>query len=78
VGKNRCGITTFSAEQKTARQIQSALRERDINVSVSTPNSTRLDAEARDLPDLVRASVHYYNTEAEIEHFAAALRAVLK
>ena len=77
-GRTRCGITTFSAEQKTAPAIQMALREHDINVSVSTPSSTRLDAEARGLPDLVRASVHYYNTEAEIERFVSRLKSVLK
>jgi len=76
-GRARCGITTFGAEQAEAAPIQTALRERDINVSVSTPSSTRLDAEARDLPDLVRASVHYYNTTDEIDRFVAALRAVL-
>jgi len=75
-GRVRCGITTFSAEQAGAKEIQKALRERDINVSVSTPSSTRLDAETRDLPDLVRASVHYYNTEDEIDRFASAIRAV--
>jgi len=74
VGRTRCGITTFSAEQMNAADIQAALRERDINVSVSTPSSTRLDAEARNLPDLVRASVHYYNTEDEIDRFVSALR----
>ena len=72
-----CGITTFTAEQADAAEIQQALRERDVNVSVSPPASTRLDAEARDLPDLVRASVHYYNTEGEIDRFIATLRAVL-
>ena len=77
VGRTRCGITTFSAEQTDASDIQTALREHGINVSVSTPSSTRLDAEARDLPDLVRASVHYYNTEAEIDRFVTALGAVL-
>ena len=77
VGRTRCGITTFSAEQMEAAQIQAALRERGVNVSVSTPNSTRLDAEARNLPDLVRASVHYYNTEDEIDRFVSALRDVL-
>ena len=76
-GRVRCGITTFSAEPLNAPAIQAALRERDINVSVSTPSSTRLDAEARALPDLVRASVHYYNTEDEIDRFVQGLRDVL-
>lgn len=76
-GRVRCGITSFSAELAEASEIQHALRNRDINVSVSTPSSTRLDAEARALPDLVRASVHYYNTEAEIERFVAALRTIV-
>jgi selenocysteine lyase/cysteine desulfurase len=77
VGRLRCGITTFSAKQKDASEIQAALRKRDVNVSVSTPSSTRLDAEARTLPDLVRASVHYYNTEEEVDRFVTALRDVL-
>jgi selenocysteine lyase/cysteine desulfurase len=76
-GRTRCGITTFTAEQTGAEAIRAALRERDVNVSVSPPSSTRLDADQRDLPALVRASVHYYNTEAEVERFADALRAVL-
>mgnify|MGYP006285836579 CR=1 FL=1 len=76
-GRTRCGLTTFSAKQKSADALQSALRERNINVSVSTPSSTRLDAEARALPDLVRASVHYYNTEAEIDRFTDALSDLL-
>ncbi|MFB6249777.1 MAG: aminotransferase class V-fold PLP-dependent enzyme [Salinibacter sp.] len=76
-GRTRCGITTFTAEQMAAEAVQSTLRDRDVNVSVSPPSSTRLDAEHRDLPALVRASVHYYNTEAEIEHFVAALQSAL-
>ncbi len=77
-GRVRCGITTFSAEQKGASAIQASLRTQDVNTSVSTPSSTRLDAEVRALPDLVRASVHYYNTEAEIDRFVATLRSVLQ
>ncbi len=77
VGRTRCGITTFSAEQAEAKTIRAALREQGVNVSVSPLSSTRLDAEARTLPNLVRASVHYYNTEAEIDRFVDALRDVL-
>jgi selenocysteine lyase/cysteine desulfurase len=76
-GRTRCGITTFYAEQMDAAAIRDALRERNVNTSVSTPNSTRLDAEARNLPDLVRASIHYYNTEDEIEAFVNTLADVL-
>jgi selenocysteine lyase/cysteine desulfurase len=35
----------------------------------------RLDLPARGLPDLVRASVHYYNTDDELDLLVAALRA---
>ncbi|PSQ80030.1 MAG: hypothetical protein BRD41_06045 [Bacteroidetes bacterium QS_1_63_11] len=76
-GRRRCGITTFSSTQMEAAAIQGALRDRDVNTSVSTPSSTRLDAETRDLPDLVRASVHYYNTEAEVDQLVTILHDVL-
>jgi cysteine desulfurase / selenocysteine lyase len=56
-----------------AGEIKDALAEHAINVSVSPPNSTRLDAEERELGEMVRASVHYYNTEDEVERFCATL-----
>ena len=74
LGLNRCGIVSFSSTRLDAETIKAQLRERGINVSVSVPSTTRLDAENRSLPDLVRASVHYYNTEAEIDHFCTTLR----
>ncbi len=77
LGRVRCGIVTFSCEQIEAEAVQKKLRAQAINVSVSAPSSTRLDAEARALPDLVRASVHYYNTTGEVERFVRALRALL-
>jgi cysteine desulfurase / selenocysteine lyase len=76
-GRRRCGIVTFTAEGKPARDIVAALRQQRINSHPSGPGSTLLDARARRLPDLVRASVHYYNTEEEVARFAAAVAALV-
>ena len=75
-GRRRCGIVTFTVEEKPARDIVTALRQQRINTHPSGPGSTLLDARARRLPDLVRASVHYYNTEEEVARFAAAVAAL--
>ncbi|QXD17224.1 aminotransferase class V-fold PLP-dependent enzyme [Rhodocaloribacter litoris] len=73
LGRTRCGLVTFTSSLMEADEIHRHLRARGINVSVTTPASTRLDAEARNLPPMVRASVHYYNTENEIERFCDVL-----
>jgi selenocysteine lyase/cysteine desulfurase len=46
-----------------------------INLSTSEPSSTLLDATARALPTVVRASPHYYNTEQEISRALEVIRA---
>jgi selenocysteine lyase/cysteine desulfurase len=61
---------------READEVQRLLAKARINVSVSRVSSTRLDMEARNLPDLVRASVHYYNTDEEIARFCATLAAM--
>jgi cysteine desulfurase/selenocysteine lyase len=58
-------------------EIQRALAQSRINVTVSQQSSTRLDMEARGLTSVVRASVHYYNSEDEVEGFCATLAAFL-
>jgi cysteine desulfurase/selenocysteine lyase len=75
-GRRRCGIVSFTAEGKPARELVAALRQQRMNCHTSSPSSTLLDARARRLPDLVRASVHYYNTEEEVARFAAAVAAL--
>ncbi len=77
LGRVRCGIVTFSIDQIEAHDVQEKLRIQGINVSTTSPASTLLDSTARRLPTLVRASVHYYNTEDEIERFCRALRSLL-
>lgn len=73
LGRAKSGICTFEIEGKQASDVREALWLRQINSSVSNPASTRLDADARSLRDLNRASVHYFNTEAEVETVIAAV-----
>jgi selenocysteine lyase/cysteine desulfurase len=73
LGKQKCGIVTFTLEGHEPQAIQTRLAEQRINVSVSKLSSTRLDMDERGLESVVRASVHYYNTENEIARFCQAL-----
>ena len=54
-------------------EIKALLAEQGINVSVTKAASTLLDMNARGLTEMVRASVHYYNTEDEIDRLVEAL-----
>ena len=65
-GAERCGIVTFTLDGYATSEVQRALAERRINVTTSSRASTRMDMEARNLQGVVRASVHYYNTDDEI------------
>jgi cysteine desulfurase/selenocysteine lyase len=73
LGAERCGIVTFTVEGHGARDVSRLLSTGGINTSVSAPSSTLLDMEDRTLDALVRASVHYYNTEEEISRFCETL-----
>jgi selenocysteine lyase/cysteine desulfurase len=72
-GERRCGIVTFTVDGVPASAVQERLRAAGVNVSVSQVEHARLDLPARGLPDLVRASVHYYNAEAELDRLMDAL-----
>jgi len=73
IGLVQGAIVTFTVDGAEASDVKAALRDLAINVSVVTPGSARFDMEERQLPDLVRASVHYFNTEREIERLVEAL-----
>ena len=71
----RSGIVTFTKEDEQPRSIEARLRAANINVSVSSKSSAQLDFGRRGLSQVVRASVHYFNTEEEIGVFCRALNA---
>jgi selenocysteine lyase/cysteine desulfurase len=73
LGRMRSGIVTFTKEGEQPHDIQARLRAANIGVSVSGKSSAQLDFGRRGLSQVVRASVHYFNTEDEIETFCRAL-----
>ena len=68
-GSRRCGIVTFTKDGEEPQRLARRLSAAGANISVSTRPYARLDLGPRGLPALARASVHYYNTDAEIERF---------
>jgi cysteine desulfurase/selenocysteine lyase len=76
-GAVRSGIVGFTVEGRAPGLVQERLRAQAMNVWTSSLASTRLDMEARGLGGLVRASVHYYNTEDEVDRFAGAVAAIV-
>ena len=73
LGEVRCGIVTFTVDGVEANELKKRLSRERINVTASPRSSTLLDSIARALPDLVRASVHYYNTEEELDSLVKAV-----
>ncbi len=76
-GITQCGLVTFTFEGKDPAAIKEMLARQRINVTVSERRSTLLDMEERGLTSLVRASVHYYNSEEEVEHFCQAIEMLI-
>lgn len=76
-GATRCAIVTFCCQQKSATELQKLFAAESFNVSVSSGSGTLRSYQQRGLDEVVRASVHYYNTEAEIDSFIEKLHRFL-
>ncbi|STX50891.1 selenocysteine lyase, PLP-dependent [Legionella busanensis] len=74
LGENQCGLVTFNLENLSAPALKKQLAQLNMNVTISLQEYARLDLESRNIKELIRASVHYYNTEEEIGYLCAALR----
>jgi cysteine desulfurase/selenocysteine lyase len=74
VGEERCAIVTFDVAEVPADRVMETLRHRGINVSVSATSSAMIESLERGLPDLVRASPHYYNTDEELDRLVESVR----
>lgn len=72
-GIEKSAIVTFTVDGHDPAAIRRDLRTMAINVSTSSETSARLDFPDRHLDHVVRASVHYYNTTAEIDVLVNAI-----
>jgi selenocysteine lyase/cysteine desulfurase len=73
-GDELCGIITFSISGVTAAEVRTKLAGKNINVNIGFAKSTLYYMNRKGLDGIVRASVHYYNTEEEIEKVCGELR----
>ena len=71
LGVEQCDTFTFLKDGETAGVTRDRLRALNINVHES--RSSRLDLPTRGLDAVARASVHYYNDEAEVEGLLRAI-----
>ncbi|HAS42026.1 MAG TPA: aminotransferase [Microscillaceae bacterium] len=77
LGQVKGGIVSFGVKGIKTEFIKQKLREEGINVSLIVANGTLLDMQDRGLDHLVRASVHYYNTEKEIEQLCGVVKKII-
>jgi selenocysteine lyase/cysteine desulfurase len=70
-GIERCGIVTFASAREGAEALHARLRARGIHCSLTDPAPAALSPAAPS--KALRASVHYYNSEAEVAAFVAAV-----
>jgi selenocysteine lyase/cysteine desulfurase len=68
-GHARCGIVTFTMADETPTAFKARARAAGVNCWTSPLEYTRFDMAERGLESVVRASVHYYNTEDEADRF---------
>lgn len=71
-GPELCGIVTFTKADENADALVARLRRRGINTSV-TDGPAHFDRHRRRYGAAVRASVHAYNTEDELDRLVSAV-----
>jgi len=70
-GAELCGIVAFLKDGEAPAQTHARLR--GVNINVHEARLSRVDLPMGDASAVVRASLHYYNDETEVQRFVQAL-----
>ncbi len=76
LGSELCGIVTFTVEGIDAPEVKATLAGNGVNVSVGLDKSTLIFMEKHYLSQVVRASLHYYNTTQEIDKLCDVISSI--
>jgi cysteine desulfurase/selenocysteine lyase len=77
-GEARSGIVTFTVSGATPDEVKEAARSESINVYTIDMTDARLAFEPRGLASVVRASVHCFTTEDELDRLAEVVDGVAR
>jgi selenocysteine lyase/cysteine desulfurase len=76
-GSELCGIVSAWVDGWNPSELVVALRHRRINTSAQIRGYAVIDYDERGVEASLRISPHYYNTEAEVDQTASAIRELL-
>ena len=75
-GSHPGGIVTITHSAISAPDLAAHIKASGVNVSLSTPDYSRVDFDAHGIVGLVRVSPHAYNTTGEIDRLAAIVESL--
>lgn len=78
IGEVKSGIVTLSSSKVPVEELKAQFTEEGINTVVAIKSGTLIDMDRRGLNAVLRVSVHYYNTNAEIDRFVALLNKLVQ
>jgi len=72
----RCGIVTFTVDGVPADDVVDAATAADVVINASSAVWAALDMDAKETPLVVRASPHYFNTDADLDRLVDVVGAL--
>lgn len=72
-GQHQCGIVTFTIDGVDLAQAQLDLQQRKINLSAPSVGMAQLELGQRSIDQVLRAGVHYFNTNDELDQLCDAI-----